>query len=251
VYDEESYQYPTPPKSPIPVAALTSVITTILVFFGLRLLEDRGVFGGGGEAVEVPSVVGMRPEQARDLLKPRNLLLAVAGERHDPRFAAGAIAAQNPLPGSQAPRGTAVQVAVASAAAALAVPNLAGLRAEDALRQLAAAGLQVGPQKTAPSPTVPAGMVIQTEPAAATTVAPQSAVSLVVSAGAPAATVPKVTGLRMTKARTLIEGAGFKVGRVRIGSNEDRMGGVILKQEPAEGATAPAGTAVDLVVNED
>jgi beta-lactam-binding protein with PASTA domain len=253
VYDEESYQYAPPPKSPIPAAILTSVVTTVVVFFALRMLEDRGAFGRGQavDTVEVPSLLGLKPDQAREVLRTRALALALSGERPDPRYPPGTIAAQSPPPGSAAPRGGAVQVAIASAAGALQVPNLIGMRGEEAIRQLAAVGLQLGPQKTAPSPTVPAGVVVQTEPPAGTAVPAQSAVSLVVSAGSPAATVPKVLGFRLTKARKVLEDAGFRVGRVRIGSNDDRMGGVVLKQEPADGTAAPGGTAVDLVVNED
>jgi serine/threonine-protein kinase len=76
-------------------------------------------------------------------------------------------------------------------------------------------------------------------------------VTLVLSSGSPAAAVPKVLGMRMTRARKTLEDAGFKVGRVRIGSNDDRMGGVVLRQDPPEGAAAAPGTPVDLVVNED
>jgi beta-lactam-binding protein with PASTA domain len=253
VYDEESYQYAPPPKSPIPVAALTSVITTILVFFGLRLLEDRGLFAKGPTAttVEVPSVLGIRPEQAREVLRGRELVVALAGEREDPRVAPGAISAQTPPPGTPAPRGSTVQVTTARAAAAAGIPNLAGLRGEDAVRHLTGAGYQIGAQKTAPSPTVPAGAVIQTEPPAGTAAPPGSVVVLVLSTGGTPSAIPRVLGMRMTRARKVIEEAGFRVGRVRIGSNDDRMGGVILKQDPPEGTPAPPGSNIDLVVNED
>jgi beta-lactam-binding protein with PASTA domain len=254
VYDEESYQYPAPPKSPVPVAALTSVITTILVFFGLRLLDDSGVFSkprAAGELVEVPAVVGLRLDQARELLRGRDLVVAMGGERDDPRVVPGAVSAQNPVPGAQSARGGAVQLILARAAGPT-VPNLVGMRGEDAVRQLSAVGLQVGPQKTVASPTVPPGAVVQTEPPAGTPAPPGTPVTVILSTGATSATaIPRVLGLRMTRARKLIEDAGFRVGRVRIGSNDDRMGGVILKQEPAEGTAAPPGSVIDLVVNED
>jgi len=257
VYDEESYQYAPPPKSPVPAAVLTSFITTILVFAGLRLLEDRGAFGSGsgkghaGAAVEVPSVLGMKPDQARELLQTRELVLSLAGERPDPKVMPGAIVAQSPVPGTPAPRGTGVQVTIASLVTTGQVPNLIGARGEDALRQLAAAGLQVGAQKTTASTTIPAGSVVQTEPPAGAPAPAGGAVSLVLSSGSPATTVPKVTGLRMSKARKTLEDAGFHVGRVRIGSNDGKMGGVILKQDPPEGAATAPGAAIDLVVNED
>jgi beta-lactam-binding protein with PASTA domain len=253
VYDEESYQYPAPPKSPVPVAVLTSLITTIVVFFALRMLEDRGVFGKArpAELVEVPSLVGLRPEQAREVLRGRDLVLSPAGERDDPRVAPGTVSGQAPQPGAQSARGAAVQVVVARATGPQ-VPNLTGVRGEDAVRQLATVGLQVGPQKTAASPTIPPGAVVQTEPPAGAPAPPGTIVSLVLSTGpTAAAAIPKVVGMRMPRARKLLEDAGFRVGRIRIGSNDDRMGGVILKQEPPEGTPAPAGSVVDLVVNED
>jgi serine/threonine-protein kinase len=235
----------------VPVAILTSIVTTVIVFFGLRLLEDRGILGRGrsGEAVEVPSLLGMRPEQARDLLKGRELMLSLSGEREDLMYAAGT-AAQAPLPGSQAPRGSAVTAVVARGLSQIQVPNLAGLRPEDAVRQLAGAGLQLGPQKSAPSPTAPAGTVGGTEPPAGAPVPPRTAITLVLSTGAPA-TVPRVTGVRLSRARKALEDAGLVVGKIRYGDDDDHMGGVVLKQDPADGTVTARGSAVDLVVNSD
>jgi beta-lactam-binding protein with PASTA domain len=251
VYDEEPYQYQAPPRSPIPAAILTSVVTTLVLFFGLRLLDERGVLGRGhaGEGVEVPSLLGMRPEQARELLKGRDLLLLLSGEKEDAAYATGTIASQTPMPGSQAARGGSVQAVVSRGSSLVQVPNLVGLRPEEALRQLAAIGLHAAPQKTAPTASPP-GMVGATEPIAGAPVAPGSAVTLVVSAGA-AIKVPKITGMRLPRARKALEDAGFETGKIRYGSDDDRMGGVVLKQDPAEGTDAPRGSAVDLVVNED
>jgi beta-lactam-binding protein with PASTA domain len=254
VYDEEAYQYQTPPKSPIPAAVLASIITSVAVFFGLRLLEDRGYLPHGkaaAEVAEVPSLLGIRPEQARELLRGRDLLLTLASEHEDSKFPAGAIASQTPLPGSQAPRGSSVQAVVSRGMGQVQVPNLVGLRSEDALRQLAAMGLQASAPKTIASPTVAAGSVVQTEPAAGAPVAPQGPVTLVVSSGAPAKAVPRVTGVRLPRARKLLEDAGFTLGKIHYTDDGDRMGGLVLKQEPAENAQAPAGSAVDVTVNED
>jgi beta-lactam-binding protein with PASTA domain len=254
VYDEEAYQYQTPPKSPIPAAVLASIITSVAVFFGLRLMEDHGYLPRGKtatEVTEVPSLLGIRPEQARELLKGRDLLLTLASEHEDSKFAAGAIASQTPLPGSQAPRGSSVQAVVSRGMGQVQVPNLVGLRTEDALRQLAAIGLQPGPQKAIASTTIPVGAVAQTEPAPGAPVAPGGVVTLVASSGTPAKAVPKVTGVRLPRARKLLEEAGFTLGKIHYTSDEDRMGGLVLKQEPAENAQAAPGSAVDVTVNED
>ena len=255
MYDEEAYQYQTPPRSPIPVAIITSIITTAVVFFALRMLEDRGLLPhgarGGDGAVEVPSLLGLRPDQARELLRGRDMLLNLAAEHEDSKYPPGTIASQTPLPGSQASRGTSVQAVISRGVAQVQVPNLVGLRPEDAARQIATAGLQVGPQKTVASATVAAGMVAQTEPAAGSPLSPQGVVTLVVSSGGASKTVPRVTGMRLSRARKVLEDAGFTVGKVHYDSDDDRMGGVILRQQPAENTAAAPGTPVDITVNED
>jgi beta-lactam-binding protein with PASTA domain len=254
VYDEEAYQYQTPPKSPIPAAVLASIITSVAVFFGLRLLEDHGYLPHGkatSEVAEVPSLLGIRPDQARELLRGRELLLTLASEHEDSKFPAGAIASQTPLPGSQAPRGSSVQAVVSRGMGQVQVPNLIGLKSEDALRQLAALGLQASAPKAIASTTVPAGTVAQTEPAAGAPVPPQGPVTLVVSSGTPAKAVPKATGVRLPRARKILEEAGFTLGKIHYADDGDRMGGLVLKQEPAENTQAAPGSAVDLTVNED
>jgi len=254
VYDEEAYQYQTPPKSPIPAAILTSIITSVVVFFGLRILEDRGVIPRGKTAdgaVEVPSLVGVRPDQARELLAGRGLLLTLSSEQEDSKYASGTISSQVPLPGSQAPRGTSVQAVMSRGTGQLQVPNLVGLKGEEALKQLANLGLTPGPQKAAPSPTVPAGNVVATEPVAGSPVATKAAVTLVLSSGAGGKPVPKIVGMRVQRARKVLEEAGLTLGKIKYGYDEDRGSNVVLRQEVAEGSQVAPGTPVDVLVNED
>ncbi len=255
--DDQQYEYAAPPKSPVPAAIVTSILTTALLFIGLRLLESRGYLAwlssrpSATEAVEVPSLLGMRPDQAGEILKGRALLLTIASEREDAQYPAGAIAAQTPLSGSQAPRGSAVQAVISRGLRQVQVPNVVGLTAEEAQRQIAAAGLAAGPPKTAPSATAAAGTVVETAPAPGAPLAPGGAVTLVVSSGAPGKPVPKVLGLRLSRARKLLTDEGFVVGKVRIVSDGERTSGVVLEQQPAAGVTAAVGTAVDLFVNDE
>ena len=266
MYDEAEFSR-TPPKSPVLPAAITSIITTVAVFFALRAMDGRGVFSGGPKekmtapspgavptasaAVEVPALRGMRGEQARELLKGRDLLLAFSGERDSVEVPAGAIVEQTPLQGSQVPKGTLVQAVISRGVTQAAVPKVAGLKLDDASRALAAAGLAVGPQKSAGSDTVAGGIVTDSEPPAGTAVAPKTAVTLVVSTGPSAKAVPKVTGLRLRAARELLEQQGWKVGKIRYDSDGDRSSGVVLEQKPAPAAVVPADTALELTINED
>ncbi|MES1172529.1 MAG: PASTA domain-containing protein [Bacteroidota bacterium] len=248
-----------PPKSPIPAAVVASLVTTLVLFFSLRALDERGAFTPAAKrnvaapsaAVDVPALLGMRPEQAREILKGRDLLLAFSAERDSAKYAAGTVAEQSPLPGSQLPRGGVVQAALSVGVRQVPVPKVAGLKVEDAVRQLQAAGLMPGAPKAATSDTAPAGSVIDTEPPAGTVLAPQAGMGLVVSSGAAAKPIPKVTGLRLRAARDLLEQQGWKVGRIRTDSDGDRSSGIILEQRPAALTPAAAGATVDLTVNED
>jgi serine/threonine-protein kinase len=256
--DVDDDYYAKPPRSPLPAAVLVSIVTTVVVFFGLRLLDQRGMLpsfakppASASEGVEVPTILGMRPEQARELLKGRDLLLSLSSERDDPHTPAGTIADQIPLPGSQAARGSNIQAVLSRGAKQVPVPKLAGLTFDDAVKELGAAGLGVAKHKESPSDTVPAGKVIDSEPSAGTSLLAKTTVVLVVSTGAATRAIPKLTGMRVRAARELLEQQGFKVGKVRYDYDDSRGSGVVLSQKPAPPATASPGAVVDLVINED
>jgi eukaryotic-like serine/threonine-protein kinase len=268
VYDDaedQFYQgYPSQGRRGPSVAAsiITSVITTVVVFFGLRELDQRGYLGGSakskpaavsaGGPIQVPNLVGLPLEQGRELLKLQGLLIAIAEERDDPSKPPGSILSQSPAANAGAAANTTVQVVLARAAAGggLVVPTLTGTKPEDAVRQLVAKGLQVAPTaKAATTDTVPAGLVAGTEPPAGSPVKPGTTITLVVSPTR-GSTVPKVVGTRLTKAKKMLEDAGFKVGKTSYRYDPCCGEYIILRQTPAEGETAAAGATVDLIVNE-
>ena len=239
-------------------AILASIVTSFLVVVGMRVLDDRGLlsFLGGhraasGESVEVPSLLGMLPDQARELLKGRGLLLTLSAERENTSYPAGAVAEQSPLPGSQVQHGSVVQSAIARGSKQAPVPSLVGLRTEDALRQLVAAGFVAAPQKAAHSDTAAPGTVVDTQPPPGTIGKAQSPVTLVVSIGPAAKPLPKLVGLRYRAAKELLEQQGFKLGKVRYGFDNDRSGGIVLAQKPVVGEAAAPGAVVELTINED
>jgi serine/threonine-protein kinase len=235
------------------VPFLTSLITTTAVFAALTVADGRGLLAflhpHQGD-VEVPSLAGVTVDQARELLRPRELLLTLQAERPDPVVPAGNIAGQMPLAGSRAARGTAVQAFVSSGAGATTVPNLAGYRPDDAVEQLRTRKLAPGRRQEQPSDTVAAGLVIGTEPPADRPVAMNATVSLVVSTGPSPRAVPKLLGMQLGRAKKLIAEAGFKLGTTKVGSSDRYDDDAIIKQEPAEASLAAPGSPIDLVVND-
>jgi beta-lactam-binding protein with PASTA domain len=255
--DAEEDFFRPPAKSPVPAAVITSIITAAAMFFALRALDERGALPWAAkvkaapDAVEVPSLLGMRREQAREVLQARDLLLVISVERESAQYLAGTIAEQTPLLGSQLPRGSAVQAVLSRGLTQVPVPKVTGLTAEDAVKQVAAVGLSAGLQKPVPSDAVPAGTVLETDPPAGTPLALRGSVALVVSSGAAGKPIPKLSGMRLRAARELLEQQGFKVGKIRRGSDDGWSSGVVLGQDPAPPAAAIPGTLVNLTVNED
>jgi eukaryotic-like serine/threonine-protein kinase len=234
------------------VAFVTSLVTTFAAFGLLTVADQRGMLDflhGASADVEVPSINGVSVEQARDLLRARDLLLTLQAERPDV-VPAGKVAGQTPLGGSRARRGTAIQAFVSTGVGVVAIPTLTGARPDDAAEQLRNRKVSAARRREEASETVAAGLVIGTDPPAGRSVAPDAEVTLIISTGRALKPVPKVLGLRVSKAKKVLEEAGFKLGSTRTGSSDNYDDEVTIKQDPAESTPAPPGSAVNLVIND-
>jgi serine/threonine-protein kinase len=234
------------------IAFVTSIVTTFVAFAALTVADRHGgleFLHGGPGVVEVPSINGLSVEQARDLLRARELLLTLQAERPD-AVPAGKVAGQTPLGGSRTRRGTAIQAFVSTGAGAVAIPTLTGARPDDAVEQLRNRKLAAGHRREEPSETLAAGLVIGTDPPAGRAVAPDAEVTLIVSSGRTIKPIPKVLGMHLGKAQKVLEEAGFKVGTTRSGSSDNYDDDVTIKQDPAENTPAALGSAVNLVIND-
>src|SRR5437588_1418702 len=132
------------------------------------------------------------------------------------------------------------------------VPNVVGQTQAAATSALTSAGLTAGTVTQQSSTTVASGSVISESPAAGTSVAKGSAVSLVVSSGAPApgqVAVPNVVGETEAAATSAISAAALTVGAVTQQSSTTVASGSVISESPAAGANSASGSAVDLVVS--
>jgi beta-lactam-binding protein with PASTA domain len=238
---------------PVLAAFVTSLVTTIVAFIALTAADRRGMLGflrPAARDVEVPSLAGATVEQAREVLQARHLLLTLQAERPDPTVPAGKIAGQVPLAGSRARAGTAIQAFVSSGAGAIAVPDVSGIKPDEAVDKLRELKLVPGHRREEPNASMGTGLVSRTDPPAGKLVSPDTTVAMIVSTGAPTRPVPKVLGFRFSKAKKTLEDAGFKVGTKRYGSSDNYDDEVIIKQDPAENTAALPGTPINLVINE-
>jgi serine/threonine-protein kinase len=201
-------------------------------------------------AVEVPPLLGLSPEQARGLLEPRGLLLVLDAEKPDDHVPAGTISEQTPLGGSRLRRAGEVHASIARAGAPLPVPKVVGLTVDAARDVITQSRLRVGRLVDAPSDTMARGLVIAASPAPGAEVRADTAIDLTLSAGPTTQPVPSVIGKRLATAKGLLEKAGFAVGGTKYGSNDDYEQGIVIGQNPPAGAQASPGVKIDLTIND-
>jgi hypothetical protein len=156
----------------------------------------------------------------------------------------GDIISESPVAGTYVDVGSAVNITVSG----ISVPNVFGQALNAAEGAITGAGLAVGNLTQSASATVPAGVVIGQNPAAAAVALPGASVDLVVSSGLQNM-VPNVVGMTQANAATAIGNAGLAVGNVTTTTSVTVPAGNVIGESPAAGTLANAGTAVNLVVS--
>ena len=138
----------------------------------------------GPKAVEVPAVEGLAALEARERLAEAGFDVGVR-HREGPEVAAGEVLEQSVAGGKEADEGSKILLTVGKGPGVVQTPNLVGLTYPQAEMELERAGLLLGGVSEAPSETVPAGLIVTQDPAAGTTLDPESYVQLTTSVGPP------------------------------------------------------------------
>lgn len=129
------------------------------------------------------------------------------------------------------------------------VPDLAGKNREEAVAELERLGLQVAVSDE-PSPDVPRGTVIDTNPTAGSQLRPGTLITVSVSSGREVTDVPDLTGLTPQDAAQVLEDAGLELNTdFRTEPSDDVPEGIIMSQNPAGGSQLSKGSEVSVVVS--
>lgn len=124
------------------------------------------------------------------------------------------------------------------------VPGVVGYTYDQAAQAITDAGL-VPVKVEAASGTVETGTVISVSPGVGTKLEIGAKVSVTVSLGAKAGTVPDVVGMSLAAAQKLITQAGFVIGTVTPVANGSSVKGTVISTKPAAGESVPALTKID------
>ena len=130
--------------------------------------------------------------------------------------------------------------------ATVAVPSVFQLEEAVAVRTLESAGFAVITVREQ-NAEIPAGRVFDQQPRAGAKLAPDSTITLTISAGASAVPVPNVLGWQAIDAERALRTAGFPVNLVQVAS--ERPAGEVLQQEPSPLVPQQIGAPVTLNIS--
>ena len=128
------------------------------------------------------------------------------------------------------------------------VPDLINEARQDAFETLQGLDLKVR-ERVEVSDTVPAGLVIRTDPTSGTDVNPGAFIVLVVSSGPQQFSIPNVIDSTEEAAIALIEAGQFVLGEVTYRFSDTVPENVVISQSPRPGTNGPPGTTVDIEVS--
>jgi beta-lactam-binding protein with PASTA domain len=129
------------------------------------------------------------------------------------------------------------------------VPKVVGLTVDEAQARIADADLVVRMAEGSYSTKVPAGSVLEVEPAEGTTLDQGERVTLVPSLGPRPVPVPNLVGLPLGEAKEALREADLEVGDVTRAFNERFDADQVIRQSVNAEAEAPLGSEIDLVVS--
>jgi serine/threonine-protein kinase len=195
---------------------LTTMLVAVAAFFtGLFLFNEvvmpRWVHRG--TETRVPDLRNLNLRQAAGVLDPIGLRLSVRGEQYDPQVPKGFVLWQDPPPNDIVRSGRPISVLVSLGEEFMSVPALYGESKRGAGLLLSRSGLALGDVVEAYSDEVGQGLVVATEPGAQSVVDRNSAVSVLVSRGAPGETylMPDLLGRDVKSVKSDLEALGFVV----------------------------------------
>jgi serine/threonine-protein kinase len=217
---------------------------------GGKLARDASValvVSDGLPHVQVPDVKGYAVADAQRTLQNVKLQSTIKNV-YDGTVPAGQVVSLTPEVGAQAREGDTITLTVSKGVQPIAVPNVVNLSLDDARKRLGMKGLSLTVGQQTASDAVPANTIASQDPAAGATVAPRSAVTVVVSTGAAAVGVPDVVGNDPDTAQATLRAAGFGV---QLAYNVDPGGasGKIAMQSPDAGTQAKKGSQVTVYVD--
>ena len=202
--------------------------------------------GAGPNTITVPDVHGMSLQDAQQLLTEKGFEFdRTTLPVNAPKVTVGNVVGTIPGAGEQVPRGTVIQIQVATGN--VVVPDVAGLDCKAATAKMKQKTL-VATCQDSPSDQ-PQGQAFDSSPKAGTLAAQNSTVTILISSGPQQVTVPPVVGLDKNDAIHSLHDVGLKATiQQAVECLDSTLNNRVKSQDPGAGSQVAQGSSVIIVV---
>jgi len=233
------------PSRQLAILAVGVAVVAFLIGYGVSALAFSAS-SSPNEVILVPDVREMTIDQATREMSDLGLTLAVGDSLPNAEVEAGAVLAQEPLPGREVSAGTLVTVILSTGESRSVVPDVFSMTAPMAIRSLEAAGYHVIIQEVPVQSEV--GRVLGVEPSAGTSLPLADTVTVLVGTGLGYIRMPDVMGLQEDSARAAIDRVGLRIDEVMYEPSETIEPYRVIGQTPFAGDSLGGDESVQLRV---
>ncbi len=219
----------------------------IVVFIGVLLFAILNDYFA--KKVTVPDLSAMTYEQAVVELGKLDLKYQVSSRQSSNEVEKDYIISQYPGAGELVRANTVIKLVVSNGPNLIEVPSVIGLYEKEATSKLTNAGFVVSQINYEYNNDYELGKVYQQNPSAGLQVKEGSSIAIYVSKGKDTVIMPKLTGVSLSEARSLIEQSGLIYGEVSYAPSSTYAKDTVMAQFPSAYASVDKNTRVNLVVS--
>ncbi|MEV6883121.1 MULTISPECIES: Stk1 family PASTA domain-containing Ser/Thr kinase [unclassified Streptomyces] len=201
------------------------------------------VVSTGAPKIEIPDVEGLTFSEAEATLKDKGF--EVEKQSEESTQTPDTVLTQNPKSGASREKGSTVTLTVAKETSQVTVPDLSGMKPEDARQRLEEKGFVLGTQEEAESTAQAEGTIFEQTPPGGSDADRGSTINVKI-AKAPAEekiAMPKVTQMTVAQAKQVLAQNGLQLDRVQGGGDDNA---VVVASNPVEGQEVKKGDKVIL-----
>ncbi|WP_149823481.1 Stk1 family PASTA domain-containing Ser/Thr kinase [Streptomyces tailanensis] len=243
-YDDRQGRRRQPKKNN--TSTILLVVAGVLVLIG-AILIGRWMFPGNdtsNETFKSPSFVGQTEAEAKRAAGNVDLEVTVTkAECEDQKT--GNVCSQTPKEGDPVKKGDTIALVISTGAPKVAVPDVQGLKFEDAEAELEKKGFQVE-KKTEESDRT-AGIVIDQDPDSGK-LEKGSTITLTVATEAATVTVPDVRNLSCDQAKAQMTANNLVGECVEVETDDPNLVGKVIATSPEQGSEAEKGDTVTIQI---
>ncbi|MFW6134689.1 MAG: PASTA domain-containing protein [Elusimicrobiota bacterium] len=230
------------------IVFIISAVTVILFLF----IDHAGIIPWNqiyNPAHKMPDMEGLKIDQAEVVARIKGLSINVAGEIKSTEYDKGVIISQAPEKYVKT-KSTTVKVVISKGKVQAKVPEVLGLKFDEAVAEITRQELDTGKKEYVNSEKEK-GTVLSVSPQCGQAVEKGTEINFTVSKGPALVTVPNLIGQRISVAQNLLSGRGLTMGEVKKETSIEHRFGIILRQWPSPGKKVSKGSKVNIVLNEE